>query len=86
MGLCPNEPGIHEPHFLKAFEFLETEGQELSTLQLSIDPDVGRVEVPIAALAEMERCLLGNAISNVNVVADAVDAHVGGIRGNDRST
>ena len=77
MRLCPNETGIHQTNLAEAAKFLETEGEQLLTLKLGLDPDTWRLQIALAAAAKVHGSLLRDAFGDVHLIADAVNAHVG---------
>eukprot|EP00047_Mylnosiga_fluctuans_P011229 m.20129 g.20129 ORF g.20129 m.20129 type:complete len:556 (+) comp3504_c0_seq1:1194-2861(+) len=80
VGLGPDEPGIDETDLVEALETLEAEGEKLARLELALHPRARRVEVAAASAAVVDRHLLRDALADVDLGADAVDAHCGRVR------
>lgn len=64
-------------HLVEAPNFLDTESEQLLALQLRMHPMLGRLQIATALLAPNNGELLLDALSDVNLRANAVDAHVG---------
>jgi hypothetical protein len=75
VGLGPYETRIHEFHSLEAFDLLETESQQLSRFEGGVGPGGSQVAVALTAVLQLEG--LRDALGNVNLRFQAVNASVG---------
>jgi hypothetical protein len=75
VGLGPYETRIHEFHSLQAFHLLETESQQLSRFEGGVGPGGSQVAVALTAVLQLEG--LRDALGNVNLRFQAVNASVG---------
>jgi len=78
--LRPDEAGINKLHLLQALQLLEANGQKFAGLQRGLNPFVGRLQIALAVATEVEHRLLWDILRDVDMVAQAGDAHVGRIR------
>lgn len=79
MWLRPHKAGIHQPHLVQTLHLLEAELEQVFGLQGCGDPGGGGVQVPLAAPAEVQCVLLGDALGDVIPGAYTGDAAVGGV-------
>jgi hypothetical protein len=84
MRLCPDPYCIHQLHFVETVYFPQAARHELLRLQLELLP--GRTQEPPTASARMDGQLTIDSISDINVLSDTGNAHVGRIVLNFRST
>jgi hypothetical protein len=75
VGLGPYETRIHEFHSLQAFHLLETESQQLSRFEGGVGPGGSQVAVALTAVLQLKG--LRDALGNVNLRFQAVNASVG---------
>ena len=76
--LCPNERCVEQLDSLETLDLLEAEREQLRTLKLHSNPR--RSLVPVALSAMVELHVLGDALGDVDLTFEAIDASVGGIR------
>lgn len=86
MRLSPNESSINQSDLVQTPQLPQTNSQKLSALELSQDPRLRRVQIPLTLLAEIDRGLFGNALCDVYGVAQARDAEIGRVGWNGSST
>jgi hypothetical protein len=83
MRFSPNEVGIDQSDFVESLDTTHAVREELTGLQLAGDPSVGRLVVTTASFTPRDGNLLGNALCNIDLRSNAVDAHVCGVRRGD---
>mmetsp|Transcript_1013 Transcript_1013/g.2515 ORF Transcript_1013/g.2515 Transcript_1013/m.2515 type:complete len:539 (+) Transcript_1013:278-1894(+) len=77
--LRPDERRVNELDLLQPLGALYAKGEQLLGLQVRAHPVLGRLQVAVALLAPQHADLLLDALRDVHLGLDAVDAHVGGV-------
>ena len=79
MRLCPNKPSIDEFHLVEAFDSLQAKCEEFLGFWVGLDPVLGWLKISTARLAPENGDLLLNALGDIYLGADAINAHIGGV-------
>ena len=78
VGLGPDEARVDQLHSLEAVDVLEADGEELSRLECRVRPGRAQVTIALSAVVHLQR--LRDALSDVDLRLEAVDASVGLVR------
>lgn len=80
MRLCPHEPRVDEFYFLQPFDALYAKRQQFFGLQIRANPVFRRLQVTFALRAVLHRRFFRDALGDVHLRSDALDAHPSRVR------